>query len=77
MIIDKLFDIKTHEKDRRQGQDDSTDHSHHPGKRNLGIIVGLHHGIGFRNLQLLDIQVKIQEEIGHKDRTSPNDTDDN
>ena len=77
MVIDKLFDIKTHEKDRRQGQDDSTDHGHHPGKRNLGIIVGLNHGIGFRNLQLLDIQVKIQEEIGHKDRTGSNDTDDN
>ena len=55
----------------------TTDHGHHPGKRYLGIIVGLHHGIGFRNLQLLDIQVKIQEEIGHKDRTSPNDTNDN
>lgn len=77
MIIDKLFDIKTHEKDRRQGQDDSTDHGHHPRKRNLNIIVGLNHGIGFRNLQLLDVQVKIQEKIGHKDRTSPNYTDDN
>ena len=31
----------------------------------------------WKNLQLLDIQVKIQEEIGHKDGTSPNDTDDN
>ena len=34
-------------------------------------------GIDFRNLQLLDVQVKIQEEIGYKDRTSPNDTNDN
>ena len=30
MVIDKLFDIKTHEKDRRQGQDNPTDHGHHP-----------------------------------------------
>ncbi len=42
-------------------------------ERNLSVIVGLNRDY-FRNLQLLDIKVKIQEEIGHKDRNKLHDT---